>query len=121
MAFANFAALSVTINGGINVNVGQSAHATFDKFIAFGDSDIDSGYFLTHTISNNSSVEALYQQAAAAGGGRPTDPNNPMNSELIAESFGLTAIPVGMPGGTNYAASGATVTEVYKAASSLLQ
>ena len=32
-----------------------------------------------------------------------------MNSTLLAQDFGLTAIPVGEPGGTNYAASGATV------------
>jgi phospholipase/lecithinase/hemolysin len=110
MAISNFAALTVTINGGLSLSVGQSAHASFDQFIAFGDSSIDSGYFLTHTISNNASQEALYQQAAAAGGGKPTDPNQPMNSELLAQSYGLTAIPVGMSGGTNYAASGATQT-----------
>src|SRR5258708_685088 len=110
MAISNFAALTVTINGGLSLSVGQSAHASFDQFIAFGDSSIDSGYFLTHPISNNASQEALYQQAAAAGGGKPTDPNQPENSELLAQSYGLTAIPIGMSGGTNYAASGATET-----------
>ena len=33
-----------------------------------------------------------------------------MNSVLLAESIGQTAIPVGKTGGTSYAASGATVT-----------
>ena len=40
-----------------------------------------------------------------------------MNSTLLAQDFGLTAIPVGEPGGTNYAASGATVTGVVNSSS----
>jgi hypothetical protein len=32
-----------------------------------------------------------------------------MNSQLLASDYGVTAIPVGMPGGTNYAAGGATI------------
>jgi outer membrane lipase/esterase len=84
------------------------AHAqSFNQFVGFGDSNIDSGYFLTHPISGNPAKEALYQQSAAVGGGIPTTPGGPMNSTLLASYFGLTATPVGMPGGTNYAASGA--------------
>ena len=40
-----------------------------------------------------------------------------MNSTLLAQDFGLTAIPIGEPGGTNYAASGATVTGVVSSSS----
>jgi outer membrane lipase/esterase len=43
-------------------------------------------------------------------GGIPTSLGGKMNSVLLAADYGLTAIPVGEPGGTNYAASGATVT-----------
>jgi outer membrane lipase/esterase len=88
---------------------GSPAQAqSFNQFIGFGDSTIDSGWFLTHQISTNATVESLYQASAAIGGGIPTTPGGPMNSQLLAGSFGLTAIPFGEPGGSNVAASGAT-------------
>lgn len=104
--------LMVTINGGVTASGGNAAYGaqSFDQFLAFGDSRIDSGYFLTHPISNNPAKQALYDAAAAAGGGLPTTPGALMNSELLAQFYGLTAIPNGTPGGTNFAASGATVT-----------
>jgi VCBS repeat-containing protein len=97
---------------------GHPAAPTYSQFLAFGDSDIDSGYFLHHNISNNSSVQTQYNASAAAGGGVPTsldtqqlNPGRLMNSELLAGDYGLTALPDdGMGGGTNFAASGATVT-----------
>jgi len=104
--------LTVTINGGIFANGGaplQNSQA-YSQFLAFGDSGIDSGYFFTHPISTNALTEQRYQQVVAAGGGLPTDPGNLMNSTLLASAYGLTAIPDGMAGGTNYAASGATIT-----------
>ncbi|HLH98446.1 MAG TPA: autotransporter domain-containing protein [Xanthobacteraceae bacterium] len=79
-----------------------------NQFIGFGDSSIDSGYFLTHQISANPTNQSAYNASAAIGGGLPTTPGGPMNSQVLASYFGLSAIPVGMPGGTNYAASGAT-------------
>jgi VCBS repeat-containing protein/autotransporter passenger strand-loop-strand repeat protein len=96
---------------------GNPGTLKFSQFLAFGDSNIDSGYFLTHPISTNPAVEAQYQASVAAGGGVPTsldtvekNPGRLMNSELLAGDYGLTALPVGMNGGTNFAASGATVT-----------
>jgi outer membrane lipase/esterase len=89
--------------------VGNAAQAqSFNQFIGFGDSTIDSGWFLTHQISTNATVESLYQASAAIGGGIPTTPGGPMNSQVLAGLFGLTAIPYGEPGGSNVAASGAT-------------
>jgi outer membrane lipase/esterase len=89
--------------------LGSAAEAqSFNQFIGFGDSTIDSGWFLTHQISTNAAVESLYQASAAVGGGIPTTPGGPMNSQVLAGLFGLTAIPYGEPGGSNVAASGAT-------------
>jgi outer membrane lipase/esterase len=84
-----------------------STAQSFNQFIGFGDSTIDSGYFLTHTITGSSTKQNLYNISAASGGGIPTTPGGPMNSQILAGYFGLTAIAYGMPGGTNYAASGA--------------
>jgi VCBS repeat-containing protein/autotransporter passenger strand-loop-strand repeat protein len=89
---------------------GAPVAVKFTQFLAFGDSDIDSGYFFTHPISTNPLVEAQYQAAVAAGGGIPTSLGGVMNSVLLAADYGLTALPVGEDGGTNYAASGAVVT-----------
>jgi outer membrane lipase/esterase len=80
----------------------------FNQFIGFGDSAIDSGWYFTHTYNTNATVQALYNASRAAGGGYPTTPGGRMNSTILASLFGQTAIPVGEPGGTNYAAGGAT-------------
>jgi GDSL-like Lipase/Acylhydrolase len=82
----------------------------FSQFLGFGDSNIDSGYFFTHNISNNQTLLNQYRASVAAGGGIPTSLGGKMVSELLAADYGLTATPLGIPGGTNYAASGATVT-----------
>jgi VCBS repeat-containing protein/autotransporter passenger strand-loop-strand repeat protein len=97
---------------------GNPAALKFSQFLAFGDSNIDSGYFLNHTISTNPAVEAQHQASVAAGGGVPTSLDTSpqhnagrfMNSELLAADYGLTALPNGVNGATNFAASGATVT-----------
>ena len=80
----------------------------FNQFIAFGDSTLDSGWYYTHLHDTNPSLEALYKASQAIGGGIPTTFGGPMNSQVLASLFGLTAIPVGEPGGTNYAAGGAS-------------
>jgi VCBS repeat-containing protein/autotransporter passenger strand-loop-strand repeat protein/autotransporter-associated beta strand protein len=101
--------LSVTITGTPGQGLAVNGTQAFNQFLAFGDSNIDSGYFFTHPITNNTANEAQYQAAVAAGGGIPTSIGGVENSTLLARDFGLTAIPVGEAGGTNYAASGATV------------
>jgi phospholipase/lecithinase/hemolysin len=102
-------AMSVVINGAAGQGRPVQGGQSFSEFIGFGDSNTDSGYYFTHPISNNSTLEAQYQAAVAAGGGVPTSLGGVMNSVLLAEDFGVSAIPVGEPGGTNYAASSATV------------
>ena len=104
---------SMAVGIGGTIGEGQPINnQPFNQFVGFGDSTTDSGYFFTHPISNNSTLEAQYQASVAAGGGLPTSLGGMMNSTLLAQDFGLTAIPVGEPGGTNYAASGATITGV---------
>ncbi|HXD44415.1 MAG TPA: VCBS domain-containing protein [Pseudolabrys sp.] len=100
------AAVTIGVGSGLAVQGAQS----FSKFLGFGDSNIDSGYFFTHAISNSATLQNQYNAAVAAGGGLPTSIGGTMNSQLLAADYGLTANAVGEPGGTNYAASGATVT-----------
>jgi outer membrane lipase/esterase len=85
-----------------------AAAQAFNQFIAFGDSTLDSGWYYTHAHDSNATLEALYKASQALGGGIPTTTGGPMNSQVLASLFGLTAIPVGEPGGTNYAAGGAS-------------
>jgi outer membrane lipase/esterase len=79
----------------------------FTQFFGFGDSTLDSGWYFTHAYNKNPINQALYQAAQALGGGVATTPGGRMNSQILAGMFGLTAIPVGLLGGTNYAAGGA--------------
>ena len=104
--------VSVTIDGS-----GAPVAASFDQFLGFGDSNIDSGYYFNTPISSDTAKEAQYQAAIAAGGGLPTSVGGVMNSTLLAQDYGLSADPYdpgeggsGSPLGTNYAASGATAT-----------
>ena len=80
---------------------------SINQFVGFGDSSVDSGWYFTHTYSLNPINEAEYKAAQAAGGGIATTIGGRMNSQVLASLFGLTAIPIGEPGGTNYAAGGA--------------
>jgi outer membrane lipase/esterase len=80
---------------------------SFDQFIGFGDSTIDSGYF--RYVSRGTAQEARYANARA-NGGAITPSGGLMNSDYLSARFGLTAIPVSAPGGgTNYAVSGARI------------
>ena len=47
----------------LTVSVTPASAQSFNQFIGFGDSNIDSGYFLTHPIRH----QALYSQSAAVG------------------------------------------------------
>ncbi|HWU27190.1 MAG TPA: SGNH/GDSL hydrolase family protein, partial [Rhizomicrobium sp.] len=90
------------------LTVTAAAAQAFNQFIGFGDSTLDSGWYYTHPHDTNPALLALYNASRAVGGGIPTTVGGPMNSQVLASSFGLTAIPVGEPGGTNYAAGGAS-------------
>jgi outer membrane lipase/esterase len=87
---------------------GAAEAQQLNQFIGFGDSAIDSGWYFTHPYNTNPTIQALYNAARAAGGGYATTPGGRMNSTVLASLFGVTAIPVGEPGGTNYGAGGAT-------------
>jgi outer membrane lipase/esterase len=89
-------------------SVTSAAAQTFNQFIGFGDSTLDSGWYYTHPHDLNASLQALYDASKALGGGIPTTVGGPMNSQVLASLFGLDAIAVGQPGGTNYAAGGAS-------------
>jgi outer membrane lipase/esterase len=96
----------------------QAAAATYDQFFAFGDSTLDSGWWVgalngqcdgvtAPCKTGSANKDALISSAIANGGtGSPVGVGT-MNSQLLAADFGLTAIPANQPGGTNYAISGA--------------
>ncbi len=104
--------LLVSIGGGTIASGGHALHGgTFSNFFGFGDSTIDSGWFRNTPISNDPHLQADYDAAKAAGGGIPTTLGGQMASTLLAQDYGLSADPANAPGGgTNYAASSATVT-----------
>jgi phospholipase/lecithinase/hemolysin len=92
--------------------------ATFDAFIGFGDSEIDSGWWagalngqcgpVTSPCETGDTVNSDPKIAAAiANGGTGTAVGvGLMNSQIIAAHYGVTALPANQPGGTNYAISG---------------
>lgn len=85
---------------------------SFNQFVAFGDSTIDSGwwkaYFATNTTNGNQNESNLIKNALTNGtNGAPVGANNLSNSQVLASLFGLTALPANQAGGTNYAISGA--------------
>jgi outer membrane lipase/esterase len=97
----------------------EASAASFDAFYGFGDSSIDSGWWsgaltsgqcdgVTPPCATGSpGKDALISSAIANGAnGAPVGAGFLMNSQIIAQHFGLTALPANQPGGTNYAISG---------------
>ena len=85
------------------VSLGQA----FNQAIVFGDSTVDSGYFkVLKNPGGGAAYNALWPAAVNAGAGAPTNSPGPMNSQVLAAYFGLTANPANQ-GGTNFATSGA--------------
>ena len=92
------------------------AQAQFDGFLGFGDSTLDSGWFngaLTGqcgsvaapcTTGNPGRDERIGNAVERGGTGAPVGVGL-MHSEVLANSFGLTATPANQ-GGTNYAIAG---------------
>jgi outer membrane lipase/esterase len=86
---------------------GPAASQTFNQFIGFGDSTIDSGYYrVLPNPGGGATYNALWPAAVAAGAGKPTNSPGLMSSEALAALFGLSALPANQ-GGSNYATSGA--------------
>jgi outer membrane lipase/esterase len=98
--------------GALVVPVGADA-AGFDQFIGFGDSTMDSGYFRYGSTgglfvlgpSSAHSVNLGIASAVDAGASGAFVGPGVVSTRLLAARFGLTALPVTLPGGagTNYA------------------
>ena len=96
----------------------QAAADSFNEFISFGDSSVDSGWWSgalqgqcdgasTPCATGNVVKDARIANGIANGGtGAPVGVGL-MNTQILASDFGVTAIPANQPGGTNYAISGA--------------
>ena len=96
----------------------QVSATSFNAFYAFGDSSIDSGWWVgalngqcdgaaAPCATGSAGRNALIADGIANGGtGAPVGVGL-MRSQDIAAHYGLTAIPANQPGGTNYAISGA--------------
>ena len=86
---------------------GPAASQSFNQFVGFGDSTIDSGYYRAlPNPGGGATFNALWPAAVAAGAGKPTTSPGLMSSEALAALFGLSALPANQ-GGSNYATSGA--------------
>lgn len=89
------------------IAVTPASAQTFTQFIGFGDSSIDSGYF--KYVARGNGAEPRFE-AARQNGGTITPSAGMMNSQYLAEAFGLTATTSSAPGGgTNYAVAGARI------------
>jgi outer membrane lipase/esterase len=88
---------------------GRRGAAGFNQFIAFGDSTLDTGYFRYAPFSGNIAFDNALPGQIALGATGGFAGNGVMNTIILADKFGLTAVPTSAPGGgTNYANGGAT-------------
>ena len=96
----------------------QAAADSFNEFISFGDSSVDSGWWsgalqggcdgaaAPCTTGNVFKDTRIANSIDNGGTGAPVGVGL-MNTQVLAADFGLTALPANQPGGTNYAISGA--------------
>jgi len=97
----------VCFAGAVFLSLIQSAEAqNFNQLIGFGDSTIDTGWYMGATSGPHStgapSVDASIAAALAAGGNaHPTGPGLG-NAQILAGFFGLSANSTSTPGGTNF-------------------
>ena len=100
--------------------IAPAAAGTYDGFFAFGDSTLDSGWWVgalstpaacdgvaTPCETGSAGKDNRISQAIANGGSGAPVGVGLMNTQILAAKFGLTADPANQPGGTNYAISGA--------------
>ena len=87
---------------------GSASAQSFNQFVGFGDSNIDSGFYkvLASPGAGDPDFNALWPSAVAHGAGKPTTSPGLMNSEALAAYFGLNGLPSNQ-GGSNYSTSGA--------------
>jgi outer membrane lipase/esterase len=104
------------IAAGFAVASAPAASQTFNQFVGFGDSTIDSGaYRILASPGAGATYNALWPSAVANGAGKPTSSPGLMNSEALAAAFGLNGLPYNQ-GGSNYATSGAKNVTINNAA-----
>jgi outer membrane lipase/esterase len=102
------AALLLILGAALLSSTQRSAAHVFDQVIVFGDSNVDSGYYkLLSNPDGGATYNSLWASAVVAGAGAPTTNPGPVNSQILADFFGLSANPANTQGGTNYATSGA--------------
>jgi outer membrane lipase/esterase len=96
----------------------QAAAESFNEFVSFGDSSVDSGWWSgalqgqcdgapSPCATGNITKDTRIANAIANGGTSAPVGVGLMDSQVLAGYFGLTALPANQPGGTNYAISGA--------------
>ena len=91
------------------VATSASGAQKFNQFIGFGDSTLDSGYF-RYTTMGVSSMDAQLAAAINNGAKGGFAGNGIMDSTILAQKFGLTAIPSSAPGGGSNYANGGSLT-----------
>jgi len=81
-----------------------AASQSVSQVVVFGDSTVDSGWYRNAAPnSTNATYNTDFAIAVTQGGGTATTNPGPMNSQLLAGFFGLTANPANTPGGTDFA------------------
>ncbi len=86
---------------------GAASAQSFNQFIGFGDSTVDSGWYRNLAFpTGNATVDAALPGAVVNGGGVSTTGPGPVSSQLLASYFGLNGNPANQ-GGSNYATGGA--------------
>lgn len=104
IGFSKFALGLPLIMAGLS---GPVAAQSFNQFVGFGDSNVDSGFYrVLPNPGGTATFNGLWAQAVANGAGKPTTSPGLMNSEALAALFGLNGAPSNQ-GGSNYATSGA--------------
>jgi outer membrane lipase/esterase len=80
---------------------------SYNQLNVFGDSTVDSGYYkILPGPGSKTITDMIWAQAVAAGAGAPTTNPGPVNPQILASYFGLSALPSNQ-GGSDYATSGA--------------
>ena len=80
---------------------------SFNQFVGFGDSTVDSGWYRNLAFPTGSAaIDAALPAAVANGGGISTTGPGPVSAQTLAGRFGLSAVPANQ-GGSNYATGGA--------------
>ncbi len=86
------------------IGCSPAASQSVGQVVVFGDSTVDSGWYRNAAPnSTNATYNTDFAIAVTQGGGTATTNPGPINSQLLAGFFGLTANPANTPGGTDYA------------------